>query len=101
MDKGSKYAGREKVDMFAIGVIMYEYYTGQVPKRPREYIASENALEWEKFIEPKQKNPEINNKINDCITKCMKMNPKERFANNYELMQNLKNIAREIKNGRA
>lgn len=100
MDMGSKYPGREKCDMFAIGVMMYEYYTGKLPKRPIEYSADSEKFVWKKFIEPQQKNPEIDSYVNDIVVKCMKMNPKERYQNNNELANKLNSALRSIRNGR-
>ena len=83
MDKDSKYVGREKVDMFSIGVIMYMYYTGKMPMRGAEYARnrSRGAFAWDMFTEPKELNSGMNQKINDFIVKAMKLDTKDRFRN--------------------
>lgn len=97
MDRGSAYPGRDKVDMFSLGVIMYEFYTGKLPKRPIDYSADASVFSWKKFIEPKEKNPGMNSFANDCIVKCMKMNPKERYRDNNELAAQLYDLLRRIR----
>lgn len=100
MDYDSKYMGREKVDMFAVGVMMYEYYAKEVPKRTKEYAknSERGSFEWDLFVEPIQKNPNIPTEINEIIIKCMKLDPKQRYRNNNELKNALKNAERSLRN---
>lgn len=99
MSPNSKYVGREKVDMFSIGVILYEFYTGQVPTRGNEYAKnrSRGAFEWDKFISPKEKNDKVNPEIEAVITKCMKLDPKQRYRNYADLKRALEKALREIR----
>lgn len=102
MDPGSKYMGREKVDIFAIGVILYQYYTGCLPKRSQEYArnTSRGKFQWDVFVQPLEKNPEMPKLVNDIILRCMKLDPKERYANNRELKRELVKAERSLRNGR-
>ena len=99
MSPNSRYAGREKVDMFAIGVMLYEYYTGAVPVRTVDY--AKNRLRgpqvWDVFVEPKQKNPEVSDRMNAIIIKCMKMDPKERYSSISQLKYDLRKEADELR----
>lgn len=94
MGANSQYAGREKADMFSIGVIMYEYYTGEVPKIPTHYgrRSSFGPLVWDKFTEPVSVRTDMNPKINDMIVKCMKCDPKERYHSYAELHNALRAV---------
>lgn len=91
MAANSKYVGREKADMFSIGVILYEFYTGEVPVRGKDYAKnrSRGPLEWDKFISPKEKNEKINDEMNEIIKKCMKLDPKQRYRNYADLRSTL------------
>ncbi len=98
MSINSKYQGREKADMFSIGVLLYEYYTGSVPVKTIDYAKnrSRGELEWDKFIQPIEKNEKMDSGINEIIVKCMKLNPKQRYRNysdlKNELIKAVKNI---------
>lgn len=99
MALNSKYQGREKVDMFSIGVILYEYYTGSVPIKTVDYAQnrSRGAFEWDKFIEPIEKKPSINTDVNSIIKKCMNLDPKQRYRNYADLKNELVKVVKSIK----
>lgn len=99
MSQNSKYQGREKVDMFSIGVMLYEFYTGAVPVKTVDYAKnrSRGSFEWDIFVEPKTKNPKINDYINEIIVKCMKLDPRMRYRNYSELKNELVKAVRNIK----
>lgn len=95
----SNYTGREKVDMYAMGVIMYEYYLGRFPQAGKEYYASINDTKtWSKFVEPIN-NTELVKKISpqmsDIITRCMKYFPTDRYSNYRELKAALNQVERK------
>lgn len=92
MSPRSRYVGREKVDMFAIGVMLYEYYTGAVPVHTVDYAKNRlrGAFEWDEFTEPKVKNPEMSDIANSIILKCMKLDPKQRYPRISALKNDLK-----------
>lgn len=100
MSPNSKYAGREKVDMFSIGVILYEYYTGKLPIRGEDYAKnrSRGAFEWDKYIAPIQIKPAMRESVNEIITKCMKLDPKQRFRNYADLKHAIEQAIRGIRN---
>lgn len=102
MDMGTKYMGREKVDIFAIGVMLYEYYAKEVPKKTIDYArnTSKGNFEWDMFIEPIEKNSQMPKEINEIIIKCMKLDPKQRYRNSNDLKNELNKAIRSMKNGR-
>ena len=101
MSPNSKYVGREKVDMFSIGVVLYEYYTGCVPIRGKDYAKNRSRGEfaWDNFTEPKEKKLEMNAAVNEMIVKCMKLDPKQRYRNYGDLKHAIGQAIRSIKNG--
>ena len=100
MDNKSKYMGREKVDMFAIGVMLYEYYTKEIPKKTIDYAKNteRGSFEWDIFVEAIEKNSEVPKEINDIIIKCMKLDPKQRYRNSNELKYELNKAVRSLRN---
>lgn len=103
MEYDSDYMGREKVDIFAIGVILYEYFTGQVPKKPENYARNSRLGEfkWDVFVQPIEKDPGMPKLINDIIIKCMKLDPKDRYYNSGELKRDLIKAERGLRNERS
>ncbi len=90
---------REKVDMFSIGVILYEFYTKAIPTRGVDYARtkSRGTKEWNSFIEPKEKCDVLSEDINSIIVKCMKYNYRDRYSNYGELQEALKQARRRLK----
>lgn len=103
MDWDSKYVSRDRSDMFSIGVIMYERFTGELPLLCEHYgNPVGNGKEWGDFIEPKEVRSDIDPEINKIITRCMKLNPKSRFNSYGELAKALRGVkyaAKENKHG--
>lgn len=97
MMENSKTPDREKVDIFAIGVILYQHFVGKRPQRGDEYALSKrNYKEWEYFIPPIEKNPNIDKKINDIIVKCMACDPAQRYANASALCNALDDVRKSL-----
>ncbi len=99
MSPGSIYSGREKVDMFAIGVMLYEYFTGAVPVRTVDYARNRQRgpQQWDLFVQPKEKNPATPDKVNEIVVKCMKLDPKDRYGSISQLKQALKEAGDELR----
>ncbi len=99
MSPASKYVGREKVDMFSVGVLLYEFYTGNVPVRGSEYAKnrSRGAYEWDKFVSPKETCSTISDEVENIILKCMKLDPKQRYRNYADLKWALEKALRGIR----
>ena len=92
MDTHSLYTDRSKVDMFAIGVMLYEYYTGHFPVPLEDYARTTKLAGpvWTKFVEPIEKKKDLNPDMNNIIVKCMKYNPRDRYASMRQLCNELK-----------
>ena len=103
MEHGSKSADRSKVDIFAIGVMLYEYFTGSVPINGIDYglknkTKSQSRVDkWDYFTEPKEKNPKMTDAENKLILRCMSYNPADRFKNYSDLNRALKSLNRNPK----
>ena len=86
-----------KIDMFAVGVMLYEYYTGQRPQlnKKEDYQLNLNIFipkpcnDWDSFVTPRDKNPAVAEKVNEIIVRCMKLRPQNRYGNAAELKRAL------------
>lgn len=92
-----------KVDMFSIGVMLYEYFTEQLPIEGNEYVLKTSRLfrkkpleKWTRFEEPKSINPNIPNELNNLIVKCMSYSPDDRYESYYSLKKELISIKRLV-----
>ena len=98
MDARSSFAGREKVDMFAVGVMLYEFYAGSVPKPAIDYARSarRDAKQWGRFIEPISKNPQMPKSVNAIVTRCMKLDVDDRYPNAATLRRELVDARKQV-----
>lgn len=91
---------RNKVDIFAVGVMLYEFFTGNVPQEDgSDYDISPfgDRREWDSFISPKEKNPDVPDTMNDIVIKCMKLRPEDRYGNAAALKRAITNAKRDMK----
>ena len=85
------------MDIFSIGVMLYEYYAKEVPKRFDYAKIPEGASSRDVFKEPISKNLQTPREVNNIVIKCMKMDPRERYRNISELKRDLIQAERSIK----
>lgn len=73
---------RDKVDIFSIGVMMYQYYTGKIPRYGSEYgqrSLRHRNTDWDVFVYPNEINPDVSERVNGIIANCMQKNPDKRM----------------------
>jgi serine/threonine protein kinase len=105
MDTRSKTTRRDRVDIFSVGVMMYQYFTKTIPLRGVNYgIRSRRSKEilqqtWDFFQEPKEFIPDLHPEINDVIVKCMQLDPKQRYANARQLKRAVIAARKAVING--
>uniref|UniRef100_A0A7C3WIK3 Response regulator n=1 Tax=Desulfobacca acetoxidans TaxID=60893 RepID=A0A7C3WIK3_9BACT len=76
-------------DIWAIGVIMYLLYTGELPfYSDVEKLLIDQILEQEP-VPPRQLNPELPPALEEIILKCLKKKPEERYPNALALKADL------------
>ncbi len=99
MEYGSMTASREKADQFAVGVILYQQFTGRVPQRMIDYDIYDTAgLKWDFYTEPVQAAPETDRGMNRIITKLMAYNPGDRYRSYSELIRDLRDVEKRLRN---
>lgn len=101
METGSRYTDRSKVDMFAIGVILYRCYTGRIPTQPTDYVKPAiRGTAWMTYHAPIEYNPGMPTAVNDIITRCMQYHPSMRYRNADQLRNALRSAVRSSDHGR-
>ncbi len=76
-------------DIWAIGVLMYLLYTGDLPFYSEvEKLLIDQILE-EEPVPPREHNPEIPPALEEIILKCLKKNPQERYPDALALKADL------------
>ena len=91
---------RNKVDIFAVGVMLYEFFAGSVPQEDgTDYDISPfgDRMDWDTFVSPKEKNPDVPNAVNNIVTRCMKLRPEDRYGNAAALKRALIDAKRDMR----
>lgn len=85
-------AGSGRVDVFAIGVILYEMFTGEAPIIGINYSGDSQDSKWQHFEAPSTKDPQLPQELDKIIIQCMRLNWKERYANAGQILSALKRL---------
>ena len=94
MDPGGLTKKRDKVDMFSIGVMLYERFTGELPKRGEHYGSNLfNRQAWSTFQRASNIAPDVPPDVDEIIFRCMKRDPKQRYATMAQLRDALRGAA--------
>lgn len=88
------YAERSKVDMFAIGVILYQYFTKVLPQLGQQYKKPLLGKGWKDFTHPNELNSAIDEAIDTIICTCMERDPNRRYGSYHELANALREAAK-------
>jgi len=75
-----------RTDVFAAGIVLYQLTVGRLPfegKNPHEVL---KRIAECKFVDPRQANPVIGNRLGKIILRAMAAEPADRFANVGEMV---------------
>ncbi len=78
-----------RTDIYSLGVLMYELFTGKPPYRGKDSMAILFQHVEGKAKPPKTVDKSINDEINDIIMKAMAVNPNKRYQSVDEMRNNL------------
>ncbi|MCP4604653.1 MAG: serine/threonine protein kinase [Proteobacteria bacterium] len=88
--KGSKHIDH-RVDLYAIGVILYEAFTGRKPFKGDSYNEVMYKIISEPFPAPASLNPSIHPAIETVVLRAMARHPDDRFDSAAEMREALQN----------
>jgi tetratricopeptide (TPR) repeat protein len=85
-----------RADIYAMGVILYEMLTGDVPFEGKTPLSVAVKHKTEIPREPKEFNPHIPDALNQLVMKCLEKKREKRFQNTDEILNELTGIEKEI-----
>ncbi len=85
-------------DIYSVGVIMYEMFTGRVPFRAESFVGILTKHVTEEPVPPRQAAPDraIHPKLEQVILKAMEKRPEHRYASMDEMLRDLQEVARSV-----
>jgi HEAT repeat protein len=78
-----------RTDIYSLGIVMYEMYTGQPPYKDKDHMATLFKHVEGKAEPAKEKNPEISEELNRIIMKAIHVDPTQRYQTVMELERDL------------
>ncbi len=84
-----------RTDIYAIGIMMYELFTGRPPYKGEDHMATLFKHVEGRALPAKVANPEISQRLSDIIMKAMARNPDDRYQKAAELQADLDKLLAE------
>jgi HEAT repeat protein len=78
-----------RTDIYSLGIVMYEMYTGQPPYKDKDHMATLFKHVEGKALPAREKNPEISEELNRIIMKAIHVDPTQRYQTVMELQRDL------------
>lgn len=86
------YKNSDNVDVFALGLIMFELLTGKTIKVGNDLFAGKLDKDWTSIPSLTDYNDRIPFKYNEIVKKCLQLAPNKRYRNGMEVAKALKAI---------
>jgi len=94
----SRQTGAGRVDVFAIGVMLNELFTGSIPVFGLDYVCDLEDTQWQMFLRPAEKNPDIPQRLDEIICKCMNLRWQDRYPDANAIFRDLQQFQRQNRN---
>ncbi len=92
-------AGNYRVDLYALGVIMYELFTGRRPFSGEDPLTVISQHIHAPVVPPQRYNPNIPDELQAIILKLLAKQPDDRYVNATEVRQALAPVQQRLENG--
>ena len=86
----NKLNGDVRTDIYALGTILYEMLTGEVPFQGPSPLAVMNDRLVNHPIPPREVNPEVTPEMQEIIYRALERDPSKRYASASEFAKDLK-----------
>lgn len=81
-----------QTDVYALGVILYELLTGQVPFRGTNLLHTLEQVRSEEPVPPRQLRPQLPRDLETICLQCLRKDPYERYVSASALVQDLRHF---------
>lgn len=86
----------QRSDIFSVGTLLYRMLSGQVPFSGNNTHAISYKIVHEEPQKPSSLNPEVPDRLDSIVLKCLSKNPDDRYQNAIELADDLRACQEEL-----